>query len=328
MRGTRPPPPPAAPARRGPAADSGCPAARVSRTTHSTSARVSARVVSACGFGLAGSVQPAGGRGGVDREAAATSAVRRARVVVAADVGRQRDVGARVGADQIRRHAQSPELRRSERLDDLRAGASRPCSDRAGWRAGAGAPCPRSGPTRAPARCPARRAPAAPPGTREPQVHRRLPRRDPREGAVPDRAARGAFVEAEMDEGPDEVARLRVADGDHVADRAGDRIRRALRVGGGAAEERRDVARRRQADAEHQRILRGVGELVEPRRIEAALQAQRVGSGVPGNGTVRQSANAQSARGTLADVALHAGRGLAADADQARVAADRGRPGG
>ena len=41
-------------------------AARVPRTTQSTSARVSARVVSACGFGLAGSVQPAGAGGGVD----------------------------------------------------------------------------------------------------------------------------------------------------------------------------------------------------------------------------------------------------------------------
>ena len=133
----------------------------------------------------------------------------------------------------------------------------------------------------------------------EAHVDRRLPRRDPRERALPDRAPVGAFVEAEMDEGPDEVPRLRVADRDHVADRAGDRIRRALRVRGGAAEERRDVARRRQADAEHQRIAgrcRPAGRAASGRSRPSRTAASA--SGVPGNGTLRQSANAQSARGT------------------------------
>ena len=62
---------------------------------------------------------------GVDRETAAPAAVRGARIVVAPDVGWQRQVALRVGADQIRRHAQSPEFRRSERFDDLRAGLRR-----------------------------------------------------------------------------------------------------------------------------------------------------------------------------------------------------------
>ena len=78
----------------------------------------------------------------------------------------------------------------------------------------------------------------------------------------------------------------------------GDRVRRAGGVRRGVAEERDDVARRGQADAEHQRVLGRVGELVEPAGSKPSFTQTRVGSGVPGNGAVRQSANAQSARGT------------------------------
>ena len=82
------------------------------------------------------------------------------------------------------------------------------------------------------------------------------------------------------------------------ANSAGHRIRRAGVVLLLVAEKRIDVARGGEPDAQHQRILRGVLQFVEQRRIEAVLHADRgAGSGVPGNGVVAQSANAQSLAG-------------------------------
>ena len=95
-----------------------------------------------------------------------------------------------------------------------------------------------------------------------------------------------------------QVARLRVADRHRVRHVSGDRVGHAAAVARGVTEERHDVARRGKSDAEHQRILRRVDELVQPRRIEPVPQTERAGSGVPGNGTVRQSANAQSDLGS------------------------------
>jgi hypothetical protein len=65
-----------------------------------------------------------------------------------------------------------------------------------------------------------------------------------------------------MDEGADEIAGLRVSDADRVLDDAGHWIRRACGICLCMAEERHDVARRGQSDAQHQRIFRRVDELV------------------------------------------------------------------
>ena len=160
------------------------------------------------------------GRRAVDRETAAPAAMRGARVVVAPDVRGQRQVSLRVGADQIRRHAQSPEFRRSERFDDLRAGPRR------------GAPIEEARRlqstrlvrvTRPPDDAIAAGLVHAGGAARqaEAQVDRRLTRRDPWKRAVPDDAVLRVLVEAEMDEGADEIARLRVSDADRVLDGAG-----------------------------------------------------------------------------------------------------------
>src|SRR5690606_25484666 len=79
------------------------------------------------------------------------------------------------------------------------------------------------------------------------EVHRRQARGNARERAVPDDAPGEVLVETEVDEGPDEVARLRVADRHDVADETGDGIRGAgciLRV---VAEEGDEIANGRQA---------------------------------------------------------------------------------
>ena len=51
--------------------------------------------------------------------------MRHAREIVAADIGRERDVGLGVDANEIRRHAQAPEFRRAKGLHDFWAGLSR-----------------------------------------------------------------------------------------------------------------------------------------------------------------------------------------------------------
>ena len=120
-------------------------------------------------------------------------------------------------------------------------------------------------------------------GQRKAEVHRRLPRGDAREGAVPHHAVLLVAIEPEMDESADEIARLRVADADRVIDRAGDGIRRAGGVRLRVTEERHDVARRGEADAEHQRVSRRVDKLVEAAGAETVLQAdaRRVGRAGP-----------------------------------------------
>jgi hypothetical protein len=60
---------------------------------------------------------------------------------------------------------------------------------------------------------------------REAQVDRRLTRGDPRKRAVPHDAVLQVLVEAEMDEGADEIAGLRVSDADRGRDGTGHRIR-------------------------------------------------------------------------------------------------------
>ena len=146
---------------------------------------------------------------------------------------------------------------------------------------------------------------------RESEVDRRLSRGDSREHTVPHDAAREIFVEAEVYERLDEVPGLRVADRDHVLMIPATGFGRACAIRGGVAEERDDVARRGQADAKHERILRRVDQLVEPAGSKPPFRHSCVGSGVPGNGVVRQSANAQSHVGHDLCAALLARRALA-----------------
>src|SRR6185436_3561160 len=108
---------------------------------------------------------------------------------------------------------------------------------------------------------------------RETQVHRRLPRGDAREGAIPHQPVLHIAIEPEMNEGADEIARLRVADADRTIDRAGDGIRRARTVALRMTEERHDVAGRGETGAEHQWIFRRVNKLIQAIGAETILQA-------------------------------------------------------
>src|SRR5688500_1629183 len=87
------------------------------------------------------------------------------------------------------------------------------------------------------------------------------------------------LVEAEMQEATDEISRLRGAAGDRPADAVRQRVRRAGIVGSRVLEERSDVPEGREADAEHRRILGGVGDGVHQLRIEAVPETnlRRIG---------------------------------------------------
>ena len=91
-------------------------------------------------------------------------------------------------------------------------------------------------------------------------------------GFMPSNTRRPALVlvEAEVQEAAQVVARLRVALRDGVAHAS----RRAGWPASPLPQEGDQIARGREADAVHRRILGDVGQLVERRRIEAALEAQ------------------------------------------------------
>src|SRR5207247_8734311 len=97
---------------------------------------------------------------------------------------------------------------------------------------------------------------------------------DQRPCAVEHDAAGLVLVQAEEDQVPGEVSRLRGAANDRRVDLAGERIRRAEVVLCFAPEERRDVAEGSGADAEHVRILDRVGEPIKLRRVEGAAIAE------------------------------------------------------
>src|SRR5438045_7876830 len=80
-----------------------------------------------------------------------------------------------------------------------------------------------------------------------------------------------------MDEVPGEVARLRRAADDRPLDGAGERVGGAEIVLGFVLEKRSDVTERRRAGTQHVRVLDGVDQLIELRRVEAVLQAQAHG---------------------------------------------------
>ena len=221
----------------------------------------------------------------VDVEAALAAAVADARRVVAAHVRGQRDVAIRARAHQIRRQPQRVELGRAERLDDLRA------------RFRGLAPRQQTASLAAPRLVgvvgPPQHALAAglehlgrAAGRAEADVHRQLPRGDVGVHAVEHAASGLVLVEAQVQEAAQVVARLRVALRDRVANR------RAERAGGRALPKERDqVARGREADAVHRRILGDVGQLVERRRIEPTLEAQLLRVRVAGErrlGAVRE----------------------------------------
>src|SRR5258708_39288187 len=98
--------------------------------------------------------------------------------------------------------------------------------------------------------------------------------------AIPDNLAGFIAIEAKVDETAEEVAGLRIALGDGVANLARDGIGRAGVVLFRVAEEGVQVARGGVADAEDQGILRGDDELIERGWIEAGFGADlcRVGS--------------------------------------------------
>ena len=98
-------------------------------------------------------------------------------------------------------------------------------------------------------------------------------RRDVRIAAFPHDAPGLVLVEPEPDEGAQERAGLRAALGDRPAHDSRHRIRRARVVRFLVAEERVEIARGGEADAEHERILHGVLQFVEERGIETVLQA-------------------------------------------------------
>ena len=187
----------------------------------------------------------------------------------------------RIGADQAGRHSKAPELRRPERLDDLRAGVRhRAPIEQAARRAAARPIVVAAPPEHRLAAWLVQRRRAAWQG--ESKIHRCLPRRNPRERAFPHHAARQILVESQVDERLDEVARLAVADRNRVTDGAGDRIGRAGAVARRLPEKRDDVASSGQTNTEDERIPRRVDELVQLRGIESIPDAQPCRVGRPG----------------------------------------------
>ena len=178
-----------------------------------------------------------------------------------------------VRANQSGRHSETPELRRSECLDDLRAGvAGRAPIEKACGVSPADLVLIRTPPDDRLAARLVQRAGAA--RQRESKVDGRLPRGNARKHAVPYDVPREVLIETEVNERLDEIARLRVPDGNRMRNRACDRVCRAGGICRGTAEERHDVARCGQSDPQHEWILCRVDQLVQLRRVEAVLEAQ------------------------------------------------------
>ena len=107
----------------------------------------------------------------------------------------------------------------------------------------------------------------------EAHVERHQAAADMRQRTFEHLAAALVGVEAQMQVRADEAPALRGAHDDRRVARAVDRIARARRIGPLEAEERADIAQRREADPQHDRILGTVDKLVEPARLEACRQA-------------------------------------------------------
>ena len=214
--------------------------------------------------------------------------------VVAAHVGRERDIGFRVGADQIGGHAEIPEFEAAEGFDDLRAGAGGVAAiEQTGRGAMAGFIGIIAPPDDAVAAGLVENGGAA--GNGETEVHGELAGRDVGIRAVPDDSARFILIEAEMDIAAQEVAGLRVAFGDGQFDLLRHGIRGSVVVLVVVAQEGVEVAGGGVADAEDERVFGGVDELIQRAGSKPPFAQMREGSGVPGKGVVLQSAKAQSA---------------------------------
>ncbi len=100
--------------------------------------------------------------------------------------------------------------------------------------------------------------PDEPAWKREAAIQVDEPRGDVGVHAIPHDAAALVLVEAEQQRQLEESPRLRAAFRDRVGDASGNRIRRARRVLLFVPEERSEVARRRETDAEDERILHRV----------------------------------------------------------------------
>src|SRR5262245_66455706 len=84
-----------------------------------------------------------------------------------------------------------------------------------------------------------------------------------------------------MNEGLEEVPCLRGTARHTAGHKSGNRIGRADRVRGGVVKERHDGASGGQPDAQHERILCGVHQLVHAQWIEALSYAESRGIGSP-----------------------------------------------
>ena len=215
------------------------------------------------------------------REAARPAAVTHARRVVAAHVGRQRNVLVGPGADQVGRHAQRVELGRPERLDDLRA--------RVAGTAARQQPAGLTAARRVGVVVPPQHALAArlehlgrTARRREADVHRQLAGGDVRIHAVEYPAPALVLVEAEVQEAAQVVAGLRRALRDGVARRRAERMVRVV-----PPQEGDQVAGGGKADAVHRRVLGRVGELVERGRVEPVLQTDLGRIGLAGKRRLR-----------------------------------------
>ena len=208
-------------------------------------------------------------------EAPTAATMCRARQVIAPHVVRQRNVILRIGSDPGCRHLQREHLRAAERLNDLRAGVGLAASiQNAARRKVANAVRKRVPPLRPFAAHLVKLEHAV--GLAPARVVGDPASSDQRPGAFVDDPVCFVLVHSEEDEVPGEVSRLRGAADDRPfdLDLAGNLrkewVRRSVGIRGLVAEERLDVAERRRTGAKHVRVLYGVDELVQLRRVEAA----------------------------------------------------------
>ena len=140
------------------------------------------------------------------------------------------------------------------------------------------------------------------PGLREAHVHAdAAAAADPVEDAVDHPAAALVLVEAQRLVVVEIARRLRDREGQRVLDVARERVGITKVVGPGVAQEGNEVARRREAQARHERVLGDVGELVDRALQERAARQLDGGAGVRG---VVPAARGDVGR-RLAQVRLH-----------------------
>ena len=211
-----------------------------------------------------------GGQAGVEPAHAAT--VHGAADVIAAHVVGQRYVFLRIRAHPFGAELQAPDFCSAEMLDNFRAGLRRVAAVKDAARrqaarlVGVGHP-----PLRPFAAGLIERERAI--RLRPAEVERDPAARDDGPHAVVHLALRFVLIETEMQPAPQVIAGLRAAARDARRNASCERIRGAGIVLVRIFEERRDIAPRRETDAKDVRIFRGVNNLIELCRIEAAFEA-------------------------------------------------------